>query len=108
MENLYAAAEGENYEWTDMYAQMARDAHEEGFEHIAFLFEQVAKIEKEHEERYRQLVANIEGGLVFSRDGDMIWECSNCGHIHIGQKAPDLCPVCEHPQAYFQLKAKNY
>ena len=108
VENLYAAAEGENYEWTDMYAQMAKDAHEEGFEHIAFLFEQVAKIEKEHEERYRQLVANIEGGLVFSRDGDMIWECSNCGHIHIGQKAPDLCPVCEHPQAYFQLKAKNY
>ena len=108
VENLYSAAEGENYEWTDMYAQMAKDAHEEGFEHIAFLFEQVAKIEKEHEERYRQLVANIEGGLVFSRDGDMIWECSNCGHIHIGQKAPDLCPVCEHPQAYFQLKAKNY
>ena len=108
VENLYHAAEGENYEWTDMYAQMAKDAHEEGFEHIAFLFEQVAKIEKEHEERYRQLVANIEGGLVFSRDGDMIWECSNCGHIHIGQKAPDLCPVCEHPQAYFQLKAKNY
>ena len=108
VENLYSAAEGENYEWTDMYAQMAKDAHEEGFEHIAFLFEQVAKIEKEHEERYRNLVANIEGGLVFSRDGDMIWECSNCGHIHIGQKAPELCPVCEHPQAYFQLKAKNY
>ena len=108
VENLYSAAEGENYEWTDMYAQMAKDAHEEGFEHIAFLFEQVAKIEKEHEERYRQLVANIEGGLVFSRDGDMIWECSNCGHIHIGQKAPEMCPVCAHPQAYFQLKAKNY
>ena len=108
VENLYHAAEGENYEWTDMYAQMAVDAREEGFDHIAFLFEQVAKIEKEHEERYRKLVANIEGGLVFSRDGDMIWECSNCGHIHIGQKAPELCPVCEHPQAYFQLKAKNY
>ena len=108
VENLYSAAEGENYEWTDMYAQMAKDAHEEGFEHIAFLFEQVAKIEKEHEERYRKLVANIEGGLVFSRDGDMIWECSNCGHIHIGQKAPEMCPVCAHPQAYFQLKAKNY
>ncbi len=108
MENLAAAAEGENYEWTDMYAQMAKDAREEGFDHIAFLFEQVGKIEKEHEERYRKLLANIEGGLVFSREGDMIWECSNCGHIHIGQKAPELCPVCEHPQAYFQLKAKNY
>ena len=108
LENLYSAAEGENYEWTDMYAQMAVDAREEGFDHIAFLFEQVGKIEKEHEERYRKLVANIEGGLVFSRDGDMIWECSNCGHIHVGQKAPELCPVCEHPQAYFQLKAKNY
>ena len=108
VENLYSAAAGENYEWTDMYAQMAKDAHEEGFEHIAFLFEQVAKIEKEHEERYRQLVANIEGGLVFSRDGDVIWECSNCGHIHIGQKAPEMCPVCAHPQAYFQLKAENY
>ena len=107
-ENLLHAAEGENYEWTDMYAQMAKDAHEEGFEHIAFLFEQVAKIEKEHEERYRKLVANIEGGLVFSRDGDMIWECSNCGHIHIGQKAPEVCPVCVHPQAYFQIKAENY
>ena len=108
LENLYSAAEGENYEWTDMYAQMAVDAREEGFDHIAFLFEQVGKIEKEHEERYRKLVANIEGGLVFSRDGDMIWECSNCGHIHVGQKAPELCPVCEHPQAYFMLKPKNY
>ena len=108
VENLYAAAEGENYEWTDMYDQMAKDAHEEGFEHIAFLFEQVAKIEKEHEERYRKLVANIEGGLVFSRDGDVIWECSNCGHIHVGQKAPEMCPVCAHPQDYFMLRAQNY
>ena len=107
-DNLKHAAEGENYEWTDMYAQMAKDAHEEGFEHIAFLFEQVAKIEKEHEERYRKLLANIEGGLVFSRDGDMIWECSNCGHIHIGQKAPEVCPVCVHPQAYFMLRPQNY
>ena len=107
-ENLKHAAEGENYEWTDMYDQMAKDAHEEGFEEIAFLFEQVAKIEKEHEERYRKLVANIEGGLVFSRDGDMIWECSNCGHIHIGQKAPEVCPVCVHPQAYFMLRPQNY
>ena len=108
VENLYHAAEGENYEWTDMYAQMAVDAREEGFDHIAFLFEQVAKIEKEHEERYRKLVANIEGGLVFSRDGDVIWECSNCGHIHIGQKAPEMCPVCAHPQDYFMLRPQNY
>ena len=107
-ENLRAAAEGENYEWTDMYAQMAVDAREEGFDHIAFLFEQVAKIEKEHEERYRKLLANVEGGLVFSRDGDMIWQCGNCGHIHVGKKAPEVCPVCVHPQAYFELKAENY
>ena len=81
---------------------------EEGFEHIAFLFDQVGKIEREHEERYRKLLANVEGGLVFSRDGDMIWQCSNCGHIHVGQKAPEVCPVCVHPQAYFQIKAENY
>ena len=107
-ENLKAAAEGENYEWTDMYDQMAKDAREEGFDHIAFLFEQVGKIEKEHEERYRKLLANVEGGLVFSRDGDMIWQCSNCGHIHIGKQAPEVCPVCVHPKAYFQIKAENY
>jgi rubrerythrin len=107
-ENLKSAAEGENYEWTDMYAQMAKDAKEEGFDHIAFLFEQVGKIEKEHEERYRKLLANVEGGLVFSRDGDMIWQCSNCGHIHVGKQAPEVCPVCVHPKAYFQIKAENY
>ena len=107
-ENLKSAAEGENYEWTDMYAQMAKDAREEGFDHIAFLFEQVGKIEKEHEERYRKLLANVEGGLVFSRDGDMIWQCSNCGHIHVGKQAPEVCPVCVHPKAYFQIKAENY
>ena len=107
-ENLKSAAEGENYEWTDMYAQMAKDAREEGFNHIAFLFDEVGKIEKEHEERYRKLLANVEGGLVFSRDGDMIWQCSNCGHIHVGKKAPEVCPVCVHPQAYFQIKAENY
>ena len=107
-ENLKAAAEGENYEWTDMYAQMAKDAREEGFDHIAFLFDEVGKIEREHEERYRKLLANVEGGLVFSRDGDMIWQCSNCGHIHVGKKAPEVCPVCVHPQAYFQIKAENY
>ena len=107
-ENLKSAAEGENYEWTDMYDQMAKDAKEEGFDHIAFLCEQVGKIEKEHEERYRKLLANVEGGLVFSRDGDMIWQCSNCGHIHVGKQAPEVCPVCVHPKAYFQIKAENY
>ena len=107
-ENLKSAAEGENYEWTDMYDQMAKDAKEEGFDHIAFLFEEVGKIEKEHEERYRKLLANVEGGLVFSRDGDMIWQCSNCGHIHVGKQAPEVCPVCVHPKAYFQIKAENY
>ncbi len=107
-ENLKAAAEGENYEWTDMYFEMAKDAREEGFDHIAFLFDEVGKIEREHEERYRKLLANVEGGLVFSRDGDMIWQCSNCGHIHVGKDAPKMCPVCTHPQDYFQLKAENY
>ena len=107
-ENLAAAAAGENYEWTDMYASFAATAREEGFEDIALLFEQVGRIEKEHEERYRKLLANVEGGLVFSRDGDMIWQCSNCGHIHVGPKAPEVCPVCAHPQSYFQLKAENY
>lgn len=108
VENLAAAAEGENYEWTDMYDSFARTAREEGFDHIALLFEQVGAIEKEHEERYRKLLANVEGGLVFSRDGEMIWQCSNCGHIHIGKQAPEVCPVCSHSQAYFELKAENY
>ena len=107
-QNLLHAAEGENYEWTDMYATFAKEAEEEGFDHIAFLFSEVAKIEKEHEERYRKLLANVEGGLVFSRDGEMIWQCSNCGHIHVGKQAPEMCPVCAHPKAYFQLKAENY
>ncbi len=106
--NLADAAAGENYEWTDMYATFAKEAAEEGFDHIAFLFSEVAKIEKEHEERYRTLLANVEGGLVFSRDGDKIWKCSNCGHIYVGKEAPDLCPVCSHPQAYFEIKADNY
>lgn len=106
--NLVDAANGENYEWTDMYANFAKEAREEGFNHIAFLFEQVGAIEKEHEERYRKLLANIEGGLVFSRDNEMIWQCSNCGHIVIGKAAPEVCPVCAHPKAYFQLKAENY
>ena len=106
--NLKDAADGENYEWTDMYAQFAKDAKEEGFEEIAKLFEEVGRIEKEHEERYRKLLANIEGGLVFSRDGDCIWQCSNCGHIVVGKAAPEVRPVCNHPQAYFQIKAENY
>ncbi|MGI5897001.1 MAG: rubrerythrin [Oscillospiraceae bacterium] len=106
--NLLDAAEGENYEWTDMYATFAKEAREEGFDDIAFLFEGVAKIEKEHEERYRALLKNVKEGLVFSKDGDQIWQCSNCGHIVIGKKAPEVCPVCAHPQAYFQIQAKNY
>lgn len=108
VENLKDAADGENYEWTDMYAEFARTARAEGFDDIALLFEEVGKIEKEHEERYRKLLANIEGGLVFSREGDCIWQCSNCGHIAVGRQAPEVCPVCAHPQAYFQIKAENY
>ena len=107
-ENLKHAAEGENYEWTDMYAKFAEDARAEGFEEIAKLFDGVAAVEKEHEERYRKLLANVENGLVFSRDGDMIWQCANCGHICVGKQAPEVCPVCAHPQAYFQIKAENY
>ena len=107
-ENLKAAAEGENYEWTDMYAEFAKTAKEEGFDRLAYLFEGVAKIEKEHEERYRKLLANVEDGLVFSRDGDKIWQCRNCGHIVIGKEAPKVCPVCSHPQAYFEIKKENY
>ncbi|MBQ9037953.1 MAG: rubrerythrin family protein [Clostridia bacterium] len=106
--NLNDAADGENFEWTDMYRKFAEEARAEGFEDIARQFEGVAAIEKEHEERYRKLLSNIEGGLVFSREGDMIWQCSNCGHIHIGKEAPEVCPVCNHPQSYFQIKAENY
>ena len=106
--NLADAADGENYEWTDMYAAFAREAREEGFDDIANLFEGVGKVEQAHEERYRKLLANVEGGLVFSRDEDQIWQCGNCGHIVIGKKAPEVCPVCAHPQAYFQIKPENY
>ena len=108
LDDLAAAAEGENYEWTDMYANFAKEAREEGFDHIADLFDGVAAIEKEHEERYRKLFANIEEGVVFSKDGDVIWQCANCGHICVGKKAPEVCPVCAHPQSYFQIKAENY
>ena len=107
-ENLLAAAEGENYEWTDMYVEFAEQAKAEGFTQIAALFEAVGAIEKEHEARYRKLLANIEGDCVFSKDGDVIWECANCGHIVVGKKAPEICPVCQHPQSYFQVKAENY
>lgn len=106
--NLADAAAGENYEWTDMYAEFAAVAREEGFNDIAFLFDKVGAIEKTHEERYKKLLANIEGGLVFSRDEDMMWECSNCGHIVIGKKAPEICPVCKHAKSYFMLRPDNY
>ena len=107
-ENLLAAAEGENYEWTDMYDQFAKEARAEGFDEIATLFEGVAAIEKEHEERYRKLLANVKGDLVFSKEGDAVWQCSNCGHIVVGKRAPEVCPICAHPQAYFQVRAENY
>jgi len=106
--NLADAASGENFEWTDMYARMAKEAREEGFEEIAAKFEMVGAIEKHHEERYRKLLKNIEDEVVFSREGDVIWQCGNCGHIVVGKKAPEVCPVCDHPQSYFQIKAENY
>lgn len=108
IENLKDAAQGENDEWTDMYPRMAKEAREEGFDEIAALFEGVAAIEKVHEEKYKKLLQNIEEGIVFSRDGDTIWQCRNCGHIHIGKQAPEVCPVCNHPQAYFEVKKENY
>ncbi len=108
MDNLRAAAEGENYEWTDMYAKMAEEAEAEGFPEIARRFRGVAAIEKHHEERYRRLLQNIEEGIVFSREGDTVWICRNCGHIHIGKKAPGVCPVCQHPQSFFEIKAENF
>lgn len=106
--NLEDAANGENYEWTDMYPTFAKEAREEGFTEIATLFDAVGKIEKEHEERFKKLLNNVREGLVFSRDGDRIWQCRNCGHIVVGKKAPQVCPVCAHPQAYFEIKAENY
>ena len=107
-ENLLAAAEGENYEWTDMYAEFAKTAREEGFEELAVLFEGVGAVEKEHEERYRKLIERIEAGEVFERDGVFAWKCNNCGHIHFGTEAPEVCPVCAHPRSYFELRAENY
>lgn len=108
LDNLKDAAQGENDEWTDMYPRMAKEAREEGFNEIADLFEGVAAIEKVHEEKYKKLFESIEQKIVFSRDGDCIWQCRNCGHIHIGKEAPEVCPVCNHPQAYFELKKENY
>jgi rubrerythrin len=108
MSNLKAAAAGENYEWTDMYVNMAKDAKAEGFLKISKLFSLVAEVEKEHEARYLALLKNVEDEIVFSRDGEMIWKCSNCGFIHVGKKAPSICPVCAHPKAYFELQSKNY
>ena len=108
IENLKEAADGENYEWTDMYETFAKEAEEEGFTELAVKFRQVAAIEKHHEERYRKLLKNIEDEVVFSKDEDKIWICRNCGHIVIGKKAPDVCPVCAHPQSFFEIKAENY
>lgn len=107
-ENLKAAAEGENYEWTDMYAKFAKEAHEEGFGDIAFLFEEVAKIEKEHEARYATLLKNLKEDKIFNKPEEVTWVCRNCGHVHTGTEAPEVCPVCVHPQAYFEVKATNY
>lgn len=106
--NLKDAAEGENYEWTDMYQKFAKEAKKEGFDHIAFLFSEVAKIEKTHEERYRKLYDNIVNGKVFEKDDEVVWVCENCGHVHVGKNAPDVCPVCNHPQSFFDVKAENY
>ena len=106
--NLKDAAAGEHFEWTEMYAEFAKEAKEEGFDEIAFLFEEVAKIEKEHEDRYKALLTNIEEEKVFKKEEEVIWQCANCGHIHIGKEAPDVCPVCDHPQSYFLIRATNY
>ena len=106
--NLQAAADGENYEWTDMYAEFAKVAREEGFEDLAVKFEEVGKIEKSHEERYLKLLGNVKEKKVFSKDGDAIWVCRNCGHIVVGKQAPEVCPVCAHPQSFFEVKAENY
>ncbi len=108
MENLEAAAAGENYEWTDMYATFAKEAKEEGFDHIAFLFEGVAKIEKEHENRYLRLLENVKNGVVFESEEPTMWICRNCGHVHYGNEAPEVCPVCSHAKAYFEKRCENY
>jgi len=108
IENLIDAAEGENYEWTDMYAEFAKTAKEEGFDHIAYLFDSVGKIEKHHEERYRALLENVKAEMVFKKPQENMWICRNCGHVHYGKEAPKVCPVCAHPQSYFEIKKENY
>lgn len=107
-ENLLDAAEGENYEWTDMYVGFAKDAKEEGFNELARLFEGVGAIEKAHEERYRTLLQNLKDGKIFEKEEVVVWECLNCGHLHVSKKAPKLCPVCKHPQAYFRVKDEGW
>ena len=106
--NLEDAANGENYEWTEMYEEFAKVAEEEGFKEIAAKFRGIGKVEKEHEERYRKLLEDLNAGKIFKKDGVVIWKCRNCGHIHIGKEAPAVCPVCAHPQSYFEIKAENY
>ena len=108
MDNLKDAAAGENYEWTDMYASFAEVAKEEGYDELAYLFSEVAKIEKEHEERYLTLLKNVEDGRVFEKSEEKIWICRNCGHVYVGTKAVELCPVCKHPKSYMEVKANNY
>ena len=108
LSNLNDAAAGENYEWTDMYANFAKEAEEEGFTEIAATFRLIAEVEKEHEARYKALIANVENGLVFKKDNVVVWKCRNCGYIHVGEVAPQICPTCKHPQAFFELKAENY
>lgn len=108
LSNLNEAANGENYEWTEMYKEFAKVAREEGFEELAILFEGVGKVEKEHEERYKKLIQRLENGEVFKRNGVVMWKCNNCGHIHIGEEAPKVCPVCRHPQSYFEIRSENY
>ncbi len=107
-ENLKAAAEGENYEWTEMYTEFAKTAKEEGFDHIAYLFEEVAKIEKNHEDRYMTLLGNVNNDLVFKKGEETVWICRNCGYVYTGKEAPKVCPVCSHPQSYFELRSQNY
>ena len=106
--NLNDAAAGENYEWVDMYAKFAKEAEEEGFKEIAATFKMIGEVEKHHEERYRALIKNLEEGKVFKKDGVVVWKCRNCGHIHVGTEAPEICPTCKHPKAYFELQAENY
>ncbi|MGB4125472.1 MAG: rubrerythrin family protein [Dethiobacteria bacterium] len=107
-ENLAAAADGEHYEWTEMYKRFAGEAREEGFDEIAEIFEAIGRVEQQHEQRYRALLKNLKEGKVFEKDSEVAWKCRNCGYIHTGKTAPQICPACKHPQAYYELKAENY